>query len=580
MEIKNLIYSTAEKYQKTTILERLKAFEACQQLKIGFVGMFSAGKTSLINALLDIHLPVNPNPTTKSICVFESDDNLEKYEYFLEIDGERKKSSFVEFEDVVAGRNTGVAVIRVPVKNEIPSGIVYVDTPGVDNYAAEETDLTYRYLALLDAAVVCIDINEGTIKKNLFDFISVPELFSLSSRMFFVLTHADTKNQAGINAISENIYTQIIKFAGKTKFNVENLKERIIAINANEHDSAMQVVNFINSYVLDKRENIYRERIHNNEKKLAKELAVMLQDDLKNLSFDSTELNNKKSTLENELSIITKEIDKKNNQLEKLKFELSNNIYNILKSQELAIISAPDSEIIGQIFNNINQEIANLAQSKLKRISENIVVPIADGIGVDLITKFGRIDFFKNLTVTIATATLTAWMAPGASNVANATEGAAGAAAQTAGKNATTSAIKEVAKNSMKKTALQILEVDDNKNINQGQSVGTFNKIFREIGQLIHNINPLEMVGDWVASEIKHNTFTSIIKSKSIQIADNIIFSIEDIFQDEVITPLNDRYCEQSASLERLIDEREKNLKDFSKIRNELSIIINKLNLL
>lgn len=306
----------------------------------------------------------------------------------------------------------------------------------------------------------------------------------------------------------------------------------------------------------------------------------MLQDDLKNLSFDSTELNNKKSTLENELSIITKEIDKKNNQLEKLKFELSNNIYNILKSQELAIISAPDSEIIGQIFNNINQEIANLAQSKLKRISENIVVPIADGIGVDLITKFGRIDFFKNLTVTIATATLTAWMAPGASNVANATEGAAGAAAQTAGKNATTSAIKEAAKNSMKKTALQILEVDDNKNINQGQSVGTFNKIFRGIGQLIHNINPLEMVGDWVASEIKHNTFTSIIKSKSIQIADNIIFSIEDIFQDEVITPLNDRYCEQSASLERLIDEREKNLKDFSKIRNELSIIINKLNLL
>ena len=66
MDTNNFIYSTAEKYQKTTILERLKALEADQQLKIGFVGMFSAGKTSLINALLDIHLPVNPNRSKKS----------------------------------------------------------------------------------------------------------------------------------------------------------------------------------------------------------------------------------------------------------------------------------------------------------------------------------------------------------------------------------------------------------------------------------------------------------------------------------------------------------------------------------
>lgn len=553
MDTNNFIYSTAEKYQKTTILERLKALEADQQLKIGFVGMFSAGKTSLINALLDIHLPVNPNPTTKSICVIESDDNLENYEYFLEVNGDRIKSSFNEFEDVVAGRNTGVAVIRVPTEDEIPSGIIYVDTPGFDNYSSAETDLTYRYLALLDAAIVCIDINEGTVKKSLLDFISVPELFALSSRMFFVLTHADTKNQDGINSIREEVYKQIINFAEKTKFNIDNLKERIIAVNANNHDSSIQVVDVIHNYILKKRENIYKERIQNKEKELAKELATMLQDDLDNLKFNLPELSEKKNLITSELNNLEDELRRKNTQLDRLRDDLADNIYSILQSHELDITKAPDEETLRDTLISIQQEISTMAQNRVKSINDNLVVSLGEGLGTEIVNQIKRIDFFKNLSVTIVTSIATAFIAPGAGAAANVAEGTAGAVAQTAGKSA--------AKNTVGKAA----------------EVGLFGKVFRGIGQIIHAVNPLEYVGDFIASELKSSNYSSLIKGKAVQMADHIVFSLEEIFHNEVIRPIENRYREQSETLSKLKAERDKGIKDFSQKREELKMVIDKL---
>lgn len=566
MDTNNFIYSTAEKYQKTTILERLKALEADQQLKIGFVGMFSAGKTSLINALLNTHLPVNPNPTTKSICVIESDDNLEKNEYFLEIDGERKNVSFMDFTKIVSGKQTGVAIIRMPSQNEIPSGIIYVDTPGVDNYASEETDLTYRYLALLDAAVVCININEGTVRQSLLDFISVPELSSLSDRMFFVLTHSDTKTEDGIVAIKENVFQQLLKFGNENhKFSINSLKERIIAVNANEYDSAINVVNLIKLYILGNKNSIYEDRLQKQFKSVAKELATILGYDLENITYDIPDLEAKQNQVEKDIQNIEEELEKREKEFDRLKTDLYDMILSILKSHELEVTSAPSKEVMQQIFNNINQEIADSAQAKIRLISDKINVPIADGLGGDLLASLGRVDFTRNLAVTVTTSLLTAWIAPGA-GAANLAEGAVGAAAQTAGKNTATTVAKEFAKNVVGNVA------------KNNKEPGTFGKIFRGIGQFIHDINPLEMVGDWVASEVKHNTYSSTIKTKAYQISDNIVYSLKDIFEDEIIRPLKNCYVEKSESLKQVINEKEKGFLDITNKRKELENIINKLN--
>ena len=444
-------------------------------------------------------------------------------------------------------------MIRVPTEDEIPSGIIYVDTPGFDNYSSAETDLTYRYLALLDAAIVCIDINEGTVKKSLLDFISVPELFALSSRMFFVLTHADTKNQDGINSIREEVYKQIINFAEKTKFNIDNLKERIIAVNANNHDSSIQVVDVIHNYILKKRENIYKERIQNKEKELAKELATMLQDDLDNLKFNLPELSEKKNLITSELNNLEDELRRKNTQLDRLRDDLADNIYSILQSHELDITKAPDEETLRDTLISIQQEISTMAQNRVKSINDNLVVSLGEGLGTEIVNQIKRIDFFKNLSVTIVTSIATAFIAPGAGAAANVAEGTAGAVAQTAGKSA--------AKNTIGKAA----------------EVGLFGKVFRGIGQIIHAVNPLEYVGDFIASELKSSNYSSLIKGKAVQMADHIVFSLEEIFHNEVIRPIENRYREQSETLSKLKAERDKGIKDFSQKREELKMVIDKL---
>lgn len=549
-----VIKEIAQKYGKDSIVNQWNRLVSNQQLKIGFIGMFSAGKTSLINSLLNIHLPVNPAPTTKSICVIESSGELMETAYFRESGMERLPILFNDFQNILNGNEFGVAIMRIPCQGEMPPGLVYIDTPGIDNFSARESELTYRYLSLLDAAIVCIDINEGTIRQSLLDFISEPELFALSSRMFFVLTHSDLKMSNSVKNIEEEVFQKIMKYSVLNHFDTANLKERIIAVNATDHNSSMKVMELIRTIVLSHKQDVLRERRMKEEKNIASQLSALLQEDVENLKCNMPELNTKKKCLQDEIRQIDLEIDNHHSKLNSLREKLSEQIKHTLLNHEFDVTKAGSPEKMQAVVQQINQEIADAAKVLFDSLNVQIVLPACGGNmwSNELFLELRRINYTKDLAVTVATAALTAYICPGSTAVMNAAEGTAGAVAQTAGKAASTA----------------------------GKAAGTstFKNIMYGIGKIIHDTNPIQMIGDWVSEELKHNTYTSTACVKAIQISDNIIDMLEEPYEQSVIIPLRNQYAERSAALDALLDEKEKGIRDFVGKRNDLLSAIDQLN--
>jgi len=127
---------------------------------VTFCGVFSSGKSSLINCLLDyksFSLPVGINPLTKLVTRIEYGENL----CFYYKRGTKKIIlSKSEFEDMVTG-NVSIPQYCSQIYIEIPSkilksGIVFLDTPGFEDEAGGELEKISRDAIVQgDFVVVC-----------------------------------------------------------------------------------------------------------------------------------------------------------------------------------------------------------------------------------------------------------------------------------------------------------------------------------------------------------------------------------------------------------------------------------------
>ena len=190
-----------EKYDLGSVAEAMKDVLDCQSVKIGFIGPFSSGKTSIVNALLGTTLPVDIKPTTKSICIIEPIVGLDVPRYFRDAEGVREPVDFMTACDIINGDSKGDAVVQIKPSNILHEGMVFVDTPGIDSMGGDEAELTYSYLSMMDAAVVCIPVDDGTVKKSVVDFICSPHLKPFASRLVFLLTKSDIKSPDAVGLV-------------------------------------------------------------------------------------------------------------------------------------------------------------------------------------------------------------------------------------------------------------------------------------------------------------------------------------------------------------------------------------------
>lgn len=242
IEIAQDINMLSEAAQLCVIKQRTDE-ENCE-LILPLIGEFSAGKTTLINALTDSKkLETASKPTTATIYEIHFGCDSCYAEVFDEEGNSRK------IEDISSLVNDELAdssVVNVfDTSKRIPSGIILVDTPGLSSPDPRHKQTLIDFLPKADGILLAVDVNQS-VTKSLTDFIHT---MTLAKRpVFLVLTQCDTKSPVDVESqkkyISDNCnipLEQVVCVSAKQN-QVEELYKLLDSIQA-EKTTILNAVN-------------------------------------------------------------------------------------------------------------------------------------------------------------------------------------------------------------------------------------------------------------------------------------------------------------------------------------------------
>lgn len=202
----NALIEIAEFLQNEQLRDELLELQAKLQqssvaLHIPLVGEFSAGKTSLLNALTDAqNLEVATLPTTATI--YELHFGAERnYAVVVGTDGE-----LTEVADIASLRNTALAdtpLVRIyDTSTRVPNDLVILDTPGISSPDVRHREVLVKTLPYTDALFLVVDCNQQ-ITKSLTRFIEEATL--AGRKTYLIISKCDTKHQSDIESIKQYI---------------------------------------------------------------------------------------------------------------------------------------------------------------------------------------------------------------------------------------------------------------------------------------------------------------------------------------------------------------------------------------
>ncbi|MBR3442220.1 MAG: dynamin family protein [Bacteroidaceae bacterium] len=234
IEIASDINLISEAAQLRIIKQRSESSSA--ELILPLVGEFSAGKTTLINALTDSkQLETATKPTTATI--FEIHFGSSKcYAEVFDANGEKR-----EVEDISSLKNAELKdsmVVNVfDTATRISPNIILVDTPGLSSPDENHKQTLIDFLPQADGILLVVDVNQQ-ITRSLTDFIKTMEL--AKRPVFLVITKSDTKADSELVSVKEyiaqncNLPLSQVACVSAAKNNLDELYRVLDAIQADK----------------------------------------------------------------------------------------------------------------------------------------------------------------------------------------------------------------------------------------------------------------------------------------------------------------------------------------------------------
>lgn len=187
---------------KETILNRIQndAF-----VKVPFVGDFSAGKSSLLNAFLGRQelLPTDITPETAvSYELWYAENEM------LELWKNNSLTGTYKIEDIKRLNVSPGDIVKVylnseRIKNLNQRGIVLVDMPGVDSGIEAHTSAILNYIHQGTYFIIVVDVEQGTLRGTTLSFIEELKKYGISASVF--LSKCDKKPTAEVQKIKDAV---------------------------------------------------------------------------------------------------------------------------------------------------------------------------------------------------------------------------------------------------------------------------------------------------------------------------------------------------------------------------------------
>lgn len=170
-------------------------------LILPLVGEFSAGKTTLLNTLMDSGImETGPLPTTSTIYEIHFGCENPHAEVFYADGRSDVVNDFSELKNEMLAEATVVNIFDSSTR--VPSSLVLVDTPGLSSPDIKHKQVLVEFLPKADGLLLVMDVNQQ-LTKSLSNFINVAGI--AKRPIYLVLTYCDTKSQVEIEQAKKYI---------------------------------------------------------------------------------------------------------------------------------------------------------------------------------------------------------------------------------------------------------------------------------------------------------------------------------------------------------------------------------------
>ena len=205
MESLNRIIEIAESLEQKSIAERLRAIDErtqnpSAQLILPLIGEFSAGKTSLINALTDSKvLETASLPTTATLyqIIFGAPENKA---VALSAEGEEVELQLDALKNDEL--KTYPTVTLFDTSTKVPKDIIFVDTPGLSSPDPRHREVLTSILPRVDAILLTVDANQA-VTRSLVEFVKSMRL--AEKPIYLILNKIDTKSPSELQDLKRGI---------------------------------------------------------------------------------------------------------------------------------------------------------------------------------------------------------------------------------------------------------------------------------------------------------------------------------------------------------------------------------------
>jgi len=551
-KMKNKLIEILKRYELNSFLEQISKLDEKINLKMGFLGEFNSGKSTLINAILEKKiLPSMDKPTSKSIIEIEAKDGLEKIEYYKIKKNELENISAVDFADIALSNSEDKAMLKVPSNEFFKDGYLMIDTPGISSLDKSDVDITYGYLPFLDCAIICNDISKGSLTQSIIDFLLKDEVKLIINNLIFVITHSHLKSPKSQETIKQNIISQLKTLNKENNLGVENIEKKVIMVSALEamekkgNFSLKELKESFTQIFINRKSILLKERVEKELNLKAKKVLELLEYKKQNLNLDLSSLREKENQLESTVTQLESQKEKILKQLDLLDKQIIDSLKNTFADYLIQIKNIKNNEETKDLIEEIKNEISSNINKIISNYFESIIIGNQNSNFVNLEISLNellkKIDIGKDIGMVVLVELLTL--------------GSAGLAGV------------------LGFMARGLLKTITNQNIGSSQikDVASFAK---------KATMPIEFIGDKLGAIAIEKQILPKLDKLSFKIADDIKVEVENRLKKDVFIPLEEKLKNNQNMLNQIYKEKSQKSEKFISDSKELSDDILDLQLL
>ena len=355
-----------------SLKEELDAITAPQQIRIGMLGEFSSGKSSIVNALIGEEIiPAMTMPTTGTLTFVDFSGEEDTPQFFSVTKEGWKPISREEFNSISMGKVRGVnAGVRVKPQDERWKNLMVVDTPGVNSLEAVHREITLGFLPFLDAGIVCIDVQRGTIPKTVKEFLLDPVIQSLQEYLAIAITKVDLKPQSARDRIKGDVLA-------KTSW-PESMVFMVSTIEDTGSEGLKDLSNWITNGVIAREAELYERRVLKGLPGVMEKVALALMEKADLIDFSDQELEGEYTKYRSALRQIEKEKEALDSRIKDTARSLGEKVKNIAAGRIKGITTLEEveevfSQLLVTIEGLINQHIEGLLGNEVAEIDSSVL---------------------------------------------------------------------------------------------------------------------------------------------------------------------------------------------------------------